>query len=81
MTNAMLPLLRRASSPRIVNMSSDMGSLTRPSGPTLGAYAPSKTMLTSITVQYARRLAGTNIIVNAGCPGYVATDFIGFNAS
>src|SRR5690349_19162618 len=28
-TNAMLPLLRRAASPRIVNMSSGVGSLTR----------------------------------------------------
>ena len=79
-TNAMLPLLRRAHSPRIVNMSSDMGSLTRQTGPILAAYAPSKSMLNSITTQYARRLADTNVIVNAGCPGYVATDFTGFNA-
>ena len=27
-----------------------------------------------------RRLADTPIIVNACCPGYVATDFTGFNA-
>ena len=30
-TNAMLPLLRRSASPRIVNMSSSVGSLTRQS--------------------------------------------------
>ncbi|WP_028663296.1 SDR family oxidoreductase [Saccharomonospora halophila] len=78
-TNAMLPLLRRAESPRIVNMSSDMGSLTLRTGPVLAAYAPSKSMLNSITAQYARSLADTNILVNAGCPGYVATDFTGFN--
>ncbi|MFB9927500.1 SDR family oxidoreductase [Amycolatopsis halotolerans] len=77
-TNAMLPLLRRANSPRIVNMSSNMGSLKLRTGPILAAYAPSKTMLNSITVQYARTLADTNIIVNAACPGYVATDFTGF---
>jgi NAD(P)-dependent dehydrogenase (short-subunit alcohol dehydrogenase family) len=79
-TNAMLPLLRRVQSPRIVNMSSNMGSLTLQTGPILAAYAPSKSMLNSITVQYARALADTNIVVNAACPGYVATDFTGFNA-
>ncbi|MFI6026673.1 SDR family oxidoreductase [Amycolatopsis magusensis] len=79
-TNAMLPLLRRAASPRIVNMSSNMGSLTLRTGPIMAAYAPSKSMLNSVTAQYARRLADTNVIVNAACPGYVATDFTGFNA-
>ncbi|OZM80822.1 SDR family oxidoreductase [Pseudonocardia sp. MH-G8] len=79
-TNAMLPLLRRADSPRIVNMSSNMGSLTLQTGPPLAAYAPSKSMLNSLTAQYARRLADTNVIVNAACPGYVATDFTGHNA-
>ncbi|WP_017584794.1 SDR family oxidoreductase [Nocardiopsis ganjiahuensis] len=79
-TNAVLPLLRRADSPRIVNMSSNMGSLTLRTGPVLAAYAPSKSMLNSITAQYARELADTNVIVNAACPGYVATDFTGFNA-
>ncbi|MGW6929644.1 SDR family oxidoreductase [Lentzea sp. NPDC054927] len=77
-TNAMLPLLRRATSPRIVNVSSNMGSLTLRTGPVMAAYAPSKSMLNSITVQYARAFDGTNVIVNACCPGYVATDFTGF---
>ncbi|MCO5994513.1 SDR family oxidoreductase [Actinoallomurus rhizosphaericola] len=80
-TNAMLPLLRRAESPRIVNMSSTMGSLTLQAGPIMAAYAPSKSMLNSVTAQYARRLADTNVIVNAACPGYVATDFTGFNGT
>ncbi|MDQ1072790.1 NAD(P)-dependent dehydrogenase (short-subunit alcohol dehydrogenase family) [Streptomyces canus] len=79
-TNAMLPLLSRANSPRIVNVSSSMGSLTRQTGPVMAAYAPSKSMLNSVTAQYARRLTDTNVIVNACCPGYVATDFTGFNA-
>lgn len=79
-TNAMLPLLHSASSPRIVNMSSDMGSLTLQTGPIMAAYAPSKSMLNSLTAQYARQLADTKVIVNAGCPGYVATDFTGFSA-
>ncbi|EXU69451.1 dehydrogenase [Streptomyces sp. PRh5] len=79
-TNAMLPLLGRADSPRIVNMSSTMGSLALQTGPIMAAYAPSKSMLNSVTAQYARQLADTNVIVNACCPGYVATDFTGFNA-
>ncbi|MEU4690963.1 SDR family oxidoreductase [Actinoplanes sp. NPDC023714] len=85
-TNAMLPLLRRSPSPRIVNMSSSVGSLARQSGPgsatTTGpiavAYAPSKTFLNAVTVQYARELDGTGILINAACPGYVATDLNGF---
>ena len=79
-TNALLPLLFRADSPRIVNVSSNMGSLTLRTGPIMAAYAPSKSMLNSLTVQYARRLADTKVIVNACCPGYVATDFTGHNA-
>ncbi|PYF96828.1 Short-chain dehydrogenase [Georgenia satyanarayanai] len=80
-TNAMLPLLRCSDAPRIVNMSSNMGSLTLQTGPQMAAYAPSKSMLNSVTAQYARRLADTNIIVNAACPGYVATDFTGHSST
>jgi NAD(P)-dependent dehydrogenase (short-subunit alcohol dehydrogenase family) len=85
-TNAMMPLLRRSASPRIVNMSSSVGSLARQSatagelttGPVAVAYSPSKTFLNAVTLQYARELSGTNILINAGCPGYVATDLNGF---
>src|SRR3954447_9601826 len=83
-TNALLPLLRRSAAPRIVNMSSSVGSLTRQStpggetGPISGAYSPSKTFLNAITVQYAKELADTAILVNAGCPGFCATDLNGF---
>ncbi|MEU4684036.1 SDR family oxidoreductase [Streptomyces xinghaiensis] len=84
-TNAMLPLLRRSASPRIVNVSSSVGSLTRQAdpdidvGPVMAAYAPTKSYLNAVTVQYARQLADTNILINAACPGLVATDFTGFN--
>ena len=83
-TNAMLPLLRRAASPRIVNVSSAVGSVTRQAdpdieiGPIMAAYAPSKSFLNAVTVQYARQLADTNILINAACPGLVATDFTSF---
>ncbi|MEV2230539.1 SDR family oxidoreductase [Streptomyces phaeochromogenes] len=83
-TNAMLPLLRRSTSPRIVNVSSSVASLTRQAdpdieiGPVMAAYSPSKSFLNAVTVQYARQLADTDILINAACPGLVATDFTGF---
>ncbi|WFE31105.1 SDR family oxidoreductase [Micromonospora sp. WMMD975] len=85
-TEAMLPLLRRSASPRIVNMSSGVGSLTRQSasvgehqtGPLSVAYAPSKSMLNAVTIQYARALGDTNILINAACPGFTATDLNAF---
>jgi NAD(P)-dependent dehydrogenase (short-subunit alcohol dehydrogenase family) len=83
-TNALLPLLRRSASPRIVNMSSTVGSLTRQSaaggdvGPISAAYSPSKTFLNAVTIQYAKELRDTNILINLGCPGFVATDLNNF---
>jgi NAD(P)-dependent dehydrogenase (short-subunit alcohol dehydrogenase family) len=77
-TNAMLPLLRRSARPRVVNMSSSVGSLARQSasdgstGPISAAYAPSKTFLNAVTVQYAKELP--DIPFNLGCPGFTATD-------
>ena len=82
-TNAMLPLLRRSASPRIVNISSSVGSLTMQTaqreaiGPISGAYSPSKTYLNAVTVQYAKELADTPVLINMGCPGYVDTDLNG----
>ena len=82
-TNAMLPMLRRAPSPRIVNVSSTVGSLTLQTaqaeavGPISAVYSPTKTYLNAITIQYAKELADTNVLVNLGCPGYVATDLNG----
>jgi NAD(P)-dependent dehydrogenase (short-subunit alcohol dehydrogenase family) len=83
-TNAMLPMLRASASPRIVNMSSSVGSLalqTTPGidmGPVPAAYLASKTFLNAVTIQYAKELTDTNILVNCGCPGLTATDFTGF---
>ena len=85
--NAMLPMLRRSVAPRIVNVSSSVGSLTlqttagAETGPISAAYSPSKSMLNAITVQYAKELAGTPVLVNAACPGFVATDLNGFRGT
>ncbi|WP_324198148.1 SDR family oxidoreductase [Nocardia beijingensis] len=81
-TNAFLPLLRAAPQPRIVMVSSGIGSLARTSDPTrvestlLGLpYPASKTALNMITSQYSRALPGFQ--VNAADPGYTATDLNG----
>ncbi|MDI6105204.1 SDR family NAD(P)-dependent oxidoreductase [Actinoplanes sp. NEAU-A12] len=83
-TNAMLPWLRRSASPRIVNVSSSVGSVTWQAdpaievGPVMAAYSPTKSYLNAVTVHYARQFTGTGILINAVCPGLVATDFTGF---
>jgi NAD(P)-dependent dehydrogenase (short-subunit alcohol dehydrogenase family) len=79
-TQAMLPLLREAPAGRIVNVSSEVGSLALQSDPKnpyripSASYVPSKTALNAITVAFANELAGTRIKVNAACPGFTATD-------
>jgi NAD(P)-dependent dehydrogenase (short-subunit alcohol dehydrogenase family) len=82
-TDALLPLLRQSPAPRIVNVSSGVGSLhhmTDPGHymsklPAAAAYPTSKTALNSLTVQYAKALAADHILVNAVAPGACATDF------
>ncbi|HEV3484833.1 MAG TPA: SDR family NAD(P)-dependent oxidoreductase [Vicinamibacterales bacterium] len=83
-TNAMLPLLRRAGRGTIVNVSSAMGSLTLATTPSFewygllqAAYNSSKSALNAITIQYAKELAGTGIVVNSVHPGVCATDLNG----
>ncbi|NJP88985.1 SDR family oxidoreductase [Nonomuraea sp. FMUSA5-5] len=80
-TNAMLPLLRRSPAGRIVNMSSELGSLAMAADPdspfadvNLLAYNSSKSALNMVTVSYAKELKDTPIKVNAANPGYCATD-------
>lgn len=84
-TNEMVPLLRKSSAPRIVNMSSSVGSLTLQSSPEIEfgvidvAYSASKTFLNAVTARYAAELRGFGFLINAGCPGYVSTGLNGFS--
>ena len=76
---AMLPLLRRSDSGRIVNVSSRWGSLALASeldspGLTLLAYNSSKAALNAATLQYARELRDTPIKINLADPMHCATD-------
>ncbi len=78
-TSAFLPLLRRSDAARIVNVSSSAGSLAAISDfantdPIALGYVPSKTALTALTMMYARGLVNEGILVNAVCPGFIATD-------
>jgi len=78
---AVLPLLRKSSAGRIVNVSSDLGSITRHGDPTwkyaqvkvLG-YCASKAALNMFTVQLAFELKDQGIAVNSVNPGFTATD-------
>ncbi len=69
----LLPLLRRSAHGRIVNVSSGAGALTDMGGG-LPAYKLSKVSLNALTRMWAAELAGDHVLVNAVCPGWVATD-------
>jgi NAD(P)-dependent dehydrogenase (short-subunit alcohol dehydrogenase family) len=83
-TQAMLPLLRKSTAARIVNLSSSLGSLAGngdPSSPYYSAqligYNASKAALNMLTVQLSEELRGTPHVVNSVSPGYVKTDLTG----
>ena len=76
MCQAFLPLLRKSRAGRIVNVSSESGSLANMgAGPP--AYQVTKAALNALTRTLAGELRGTSILVNAVCPGWVATDMGG----
>jgi NAD(P)-dependent dehydrogenase (short-subunit alcohol dehydrogenase family) len=77
-----MELLRKSERPRIVNVTSDLASLTFHNDPgwqyyayKSAAYGPSKTALNAYTVALAYELRDTSFKVNAVNPGYTATDF------
>jgi len=81
-TQEFIELLKKSSEPRIVNVTTELSSLTNHSDPNWifaqfkpAAYGPSKTALNAYTVMLASELKDTNFKVNCVCPGFTATDF------
>ena len=81
-TQAFIPLLKQSETPRIVNVSSDLGSLGYHSNPEwehydvkLLAYCSSKTALNAFTVMLAYEFKDTNFKINSVNPGYTKTEF------
>ena len=73
---ALIPLMRSHDYGRIVNLSSSMGCLTE-MGSRHPAYRISKTALNALTRVLAADLMGSNVLVNAVCPGWVRTEMGG----
>jgi NAD(P)-dependent dehydrogenase (short-subunit alcohol dehydrogenase family) len=88
LTNALIPLLRRSATPRIVNVSSGTASFGWATGPNpqfdwrdaagnggqFAAYRSSKAALNALTLYYAQALAADGFKVNALAPGARATN-------
>jgi NAD(P)-dependent dehydrogenase (short-subunit alcohol dehydrogenase family) len=75
-TLALLDLLRASPHGRIVNVSSEGGSLAGMSGGT-PAYNTTKAALNALTRTLAAELRRDEILVNSVCPGWTATDMGG----
>ncbi|SFP37285.1 Short-chain dehydrogenase [Mesorhizobium sp. NFR06] len=73
---AFVPLLVASGHGRLVNVSSEGGSLAS-MGAGAPAYSTSKATLNALTRILAAELRGSGVLVNSICPGWVATDMGG----
>jgi NAD(P)-dependent dehydrogenase (short-subunit alcohol dehydrogenase family) len=87
LTQKLLPLIKKSSAGRIVNLSSILASQTLHSMPNSPidfakafAYNASKTALNVYTIHLAHELKGTEIKVNSAHPGWVKTELGGEHA-
>ena len=87
-TQALLPLLRKSAAPRVVMMSSGLGSISDTADMAsliwnvdAAGYSASKAALNMLTVKLAKALLGDGIKVNAADPGYTATDLNGHSGT
>jgi NAD(P)-dependent dehydrogenase (short-subunit alcohol dehydrogenase family) len=87
-TQAFLPLMHHSTAPRIVNVSSELGSLswhaqTRNefNAKNLMAYSTSKVALNSFTVMLANELQHTPFKINSVTPGFTKTDLTNYTGS
>jgi NAD(P)-dependent dehydrogenase (short-subunit alcohol dehydrogenase family) len=70
---ALIPPMKQSGFGRVVNVSSQLGSLTS-MGSGYETYRVSKTALNALTRILTAELRGTGILVNSACPGWVRTD-------
>jgi NAD(P)-dependent dehydrogenase (short-subunit alcohol dehydrogenase family) len=78
--HALLPLLKRGSEPRIINVSSGAGKLEAVRDePSMPAYRLSKLLLNGVTLSYAGDLKG-QVAVNSLDPGWLKTELGGPSA-
>ena len=82
-----IPLLLKSPAPRVVNVSSTLGSLSELSDPASPyyrvnavAYNSSKSALNALTVAFAKEFKDTPLKINSACPGWVKTDLGGEQA-
>ncbi len=78
-----IPLMQAHGSGRVVNVSTEMASLSELTGdfyPLCPSYRLSKAGLNALTRQLARELSGTDVLVNAYSPGWMKTDMGGADA-
>ncbi|MBD1996484.1 SDR family oxidoreductase [Leptolyngbya sp. FACHB-541] len=83
-TQALLPFMKAQNYGRIVNVSTEMASLTSIGDdffyPLAPSYRLSKVGVNGLTAILAKELQGTNILVNVYSPGWMQTDMGGSSA-
>ena len=87
LTEALLPLLRKSALPRVVFVSSRMGSLAQATvrdtpffAIDYKAYDASKAAVNMLALNYARILEEVGARVNVACPGLVSTNLTGYTS-
>jgi NAD(P)-dependent dehydrogenase (short-subunit alcohol dehydrogenase family) len=76
---AFVPLMVQKNYGRVVNVSSGAGQITS-MGRNTPSYRLSKLALNGLTLMLADSVRGSNVLVNAVCPGWVRTDMGGSSA-
>ncbi|KAJ5595302.1 carbonyl reductase [Penicillium hispanicum] len=87
-TEAFVPLLKKSDHPRVVFMSTGLGSIANRVNPEaqyaafqLPGYRSSKAALNMIVAHYAAAYSKEGWKVNASCPGFCATGFNGYRGT
>jgi NAD(P)-dependent dehydrogenase (short-subunit alcohol dehydrogenase family) len=87
-TVAALPALRRATTARVVNLTTGLASVAALQDPSsraatrrLFAYTTSKAAVNALTLLLAHELRADGVLVNAADPGYVSTAMNGFTGT